>query len=208
MKNKFGRNLKYLRERRGMEQIELAKLLGKKSSSSVSEWEKGTYTPKSGVLSDISKIFNVSLHDLMNEDMTIPDNLKPLAPPTVKIPILGKIACGDPINADENIEGYLYKSAEGLPSGELMALWTKGDSMSPTIPEGAIVTIRLQEEAENGELVAVRINSDEDATLKRLKKQGNTILLMPDNQNHEPIIVTEDNPVTIIGKVVSYEVRL
>lgn len=69
MKNYFGRNLKYLREKRGMEQIELAKLLGRKSSSSVSEWEKGTYTPKSGILSDISKIFEVSLSDLVERDV-------------------------------------------------------------------------------------------------------------------------------------------
>lgn len=136
-----------------------------------------------------------------------PTNLVPIQPQTIKIPILGKIACGDPFNAEENIQGYLYKSAEGLPSGELMALETKGDSMAPTIPNGALVTIRLQKEAENGELVAVRINGDEDATLKRFKRQGETIILMPDNKNYDPIIVDENNPVTIIGKVVSYEVR-
>ena len=70
MENRFGKNLKYLREKSGMEQIELAKRLGKKSSSSISEWEKGVYTPKSGVLSDIAKIFRVNLHDLMNEDLS------------------------------------------------------------------------------------------------------------------------------------------
>lgn len=67
--NYFGKNLKYLREQKGMEQLELAKLLGRKSSSSVSEWEKGTYTPKSGILSDISKIFGVSLSDLVERDV-------------------------------------------------------------------------------------------------------------------------------------------
>lgn len=207
MENKFGKNLRYLREKQGLEQIELAKLLGRKSSSSVSEWEKGNYTPKSGVLADIAKIFHVNLQDLMSGDLTVPDNLKPISPATVRIPILGKIACGDPINAEENIEGYLYRSADGLPSGEVMALRAKGDSMAPTIPDGAIVTIRLQKEAENGELVVVQMNGDQDATLKRLKRQGDTILLMPDNQKYDPIIVTEDNPASIIGKVVSYEVR-
>ena len=53
-----------------MEQLELAQLLGRKSASSVSEWERGTYTPKAGVLSDIARIFNVSLSDLMNKDLT------------------------------------------------------------------------------------------------------------------------------------------
>lgn len=207
MTNVFGKNLKYLRERKNLEQLELAQLLGRKSASSVSEWEKGTYTPKSGVLSDIARIFNVDLSALMSVDLTVPSNLKELSTGTVRIPILGKIACGYPINVDENIQGYLYKSKDDLPAGELMALQTKGESMAPTIPNGAFVTIRIQTEAENGELVAVRINGDEDATLKRLKKQGNTIILMPDNQNYDPIIVDEDNPVTIIGKVVAYEVR-
>lgn len=53
-----------------MEQLELANLLGRKSSSSISEWEKGRYTPKSGILSDIASIFNVSLSDLMETDLT------------------------------------------------------------------------------------------------------------------------------------------
>lgn len=67
--NLFAKNLKYLRTKRGMEQIELANLLNRKSSSSISEWEKGKYTPKAGILNDIAKIFNVSLSELMESDI-------------------------------------------------------------------------------------------------------------------------------------------
>lgn len=67
--NLFAKNLKYLRTKRGMEQVELANLLNRKSSSSISEWEKGKYTPKAGVLNDIAKIFNVSLSELMESDI-------------------------------------------------------------------------------------------------------------------------------------------
>ncbi|EIQ82639.1 UNVERIFIED_CONTAM: helix-turn-helix transcriptional regulator [Streptococcus canis] len=67
----FASNLKYLRLKKNMEQLELANLLGRKSSSSISEWEKGKYTPKSGLLSDIAAIFDVSLTDLMEEDLTL-----------------------------------------------------------------------------------------------------------------------------------------
>lgn len=67
----FATNLKYLRLKRNMEQLELANLLGRKSSSSISEWERGKYTPKSGLLSDIAAIFNVSLTDLMEKDLTL-----------------------------------------------------------------------------------------------------------------------------------------
>ncbi|BBE41104.1 helix-turn-helix domain-containing protein [Streptococcus dysgalactiae] len=67
----FASNLKYLRLKNNMEQLELANLLGRKSSSSISEWEKGKYTPKSGLLSDIAAIFDVTLTDLMEKDLTL-----------------------------------------------------------------------------------------------------------------------------------------
>ena len=70
--NYFASNLKLLRQKYKMEQIDLANRLGRKSSSSVSEWEKGKYTPKAGVLNDIAKIFNISLSELMTKDLSNP----------------------------------------------------------------------------------------------------------------------------------------
>lgn len=69
-KNYFASNLRYLRQKKNMEQLELAELLKRKSSSSISEWEKGKYKPKAGILSDIASIFNVTLTDLMEKDLT------------------------------------------------------------------------------------------------------------------------------------------
>lgn len=66
----FAKNLKYLREKHNMEQIELAEKLSRKSSSSISEWEKGKYTPKLKVLNEISKIFKIDIDDLMNVDLS------------------------------------------------------------------------------------------------------------------------------------------
>ncbi|QTD41534.1 LexA family transcriptional regulator [Sporosarcina sp. Te-1] len=208
MRNIFGKNLKYLRERKGLEQAELAQLLGRKSGSSVSEWEKGTYEPKSGLLADISKIFNVSLHDLMDKDLTIPSNLVHISPNTIRIPILGIIACGDPILAEDNIKGYRYESPDDLPSGTLYYLEAKGNSMEPTIPDGSHVLIREQPEVEYGEIAAVLVNGNTEATLKRVRKQGKMIMLMPDNPAHEPFIITEDNPARIIGKAVEVKYKL
>ncbi|HFI0746512.1 TPA: helix-turn-helix domain-containing protein [Streptococcus suis] len=71
-KNYFASNLKLLRQKHGMEQIDLANRLGRKSSSSISEWERGKYTPKAGVLNDIAKIFNISLSELMSSDLSNP----------------------------------------------------------------------------------------------------------------------------------------
>lgn len=205
MNSFFAQNLRYLRERQKIEQLELAKLLGRKSASSISEWEKGTYTPKSGVISDIARIFNVKIDELMSSDLSKPSNLIEVSQRTIRIPVLGKIACGDPILAEENYEDYRTVLEEGLPSGNLVYLEAKGDSMQPTIPNGAMVMIREQPEVEYGEIAAVLVNGNEEATLKRIKKQGDVIFLMPDNPAHEPILVDEDNPIKIIGKAVKFE---
>lgn len=71
-KNYFASNLRFLRQKNGLEQIDLATRLGRKSSSSISEWEKGKYTPKAGVLNDIANIFGVSLSKLMSTDLSNP----------------------------------------------------------------------------------------------------------------------------------------
>lgn len=70
----FSKNLKFLREKNHMEQQELANHLGKKSSSTISEWEKGKYTPRIGVLNDIAELFDVSISDLMNKDLSNQEN--------------------------------------------------------------------------------------------------------------------------------------
>jgi transcriptional regulator len=71
-KNYFASNLRFLRQKNGLEQIDLATRLGRKSSSSISEWEKGKYTPKAGVLNDIANLFGVSLSKLMSTDLSNP----------------------------------------------------------------------------------------------------------------------------------------
>ncbi|PTE78376.1 helix-turn-helix transcriptional regulator [Staphylococcus cohnii] len=68
----FSQNLKYLRNKHDMEQIDLAHKLGKKSASSISEWEKGKYTPKLKTITEIAAIFNVSINELMEEDLSKP----------------------------------------------------------------------------------------------------------------------------------------
>lgn len=200
MKSYFHSNLKYLRTKKNMEQLELAQLLGRKSASSVSEWEKGMYTPKSGVLSDIAKIFSVSLSDLMDKDLAN-ESFNP-SPTFVKIPVIGKIACGDPVDCEENIEDYIYELAEGLPAGKLYSLIADGNSMSPTIASGSKVVIKKQETVDDGQIAAVRFRETNEITLKRVRRQGNVMLLIPDNRDYETIIVTHDNPADIVGRAI------
>lgn len=128
----------------------------------------------------------------------------------ISIPIIGEIACGDPITAEENIEGYTEEIFEKpVPSGTLFGLRCKGHSMEPTIHDGSIVTIREQPDVEDDEIAAVLIDDDSEATLKRVKHQGDSIILIPDNKEFSPIILNKENPGRILGKVVhvSWDVK-
>lgn len=119
-----------------------------------------------------------------------------------KIAILGKIVVPDPILDEKNIARYHYEYRDNVPDGDLFLLQAKGDSMEPTIPSGCMVLIRLQKKVGNGEIVAVMINGNKEVILRKLKIQGNIKFLMPENKDYEPIIITEENIITILGKVI------
>lgn len=197
-------NLKYYLKRAGKSQTDLAKDLNIPEMT-VSNWVKAKTYPRVDKIQLMADYFNIYRSDLTEETTEgMPSNLKSTNPKIVKIPILGKIACGDPIYAEENFDGYREEIAEFVPSGKIMFLETQGDSMEPTIPNGAWVMIRKQPDVENGEIAAVRINGNEEATLKRIVKQDGLLVLMPDNPKHKPLIVNEQNPAYIIGKAVKF----
>ena len=116
----------------------------------------------------------------------LPSNATPYVP-RHQAPILGTIPAGYPELAFEDIEGYAdipYSDEENY-----FFLRVKGDSMEPKIRTGDLVLIRRQPCAEDGQIVAARVNGDE-ATLKRFKQQGDTVLLLPENPTYEPRIVS------------------
>ena len=199
----FAKNLKYLREKNGMEQIDLAYQLGRKSSSSISEWEAGKYTPKVKILAEIADIFKVDLDDLMNYDLSLkPSNLIEIKE-TISVPLIGSIACGDPILAEENVTDYISFPSELLPSGgKFFFLKADGDSMDPTIRNQSLVLIRKQADVEDGEIAAVIFDDETEATLKRVKRQNKAIILIADNSKFPPILVDKNNPIRIIGKAI------
>lgn len=168
--------------------------------STVRKWENGLIeNMKRDKIALYAKALNVSPLFIMGipEDEKINASNK-----LVKIPVIGEIACGTPILTDENINGYREELADSLPHGNLFYLQTKGNSMTPTVPENSYVLIREQSEVEDGEIAAVLLNGDSEATLKRIKHQGEIMMLVADNTNYPPYIVTEDNPARIVGKAV------
>lgn len=197
VKKYVGSQIRKYRKLRNMTQKELGFRIGVKHNT-ISGYENGTNEPEQNVLFAIADVLGVSINDLFPS----PTNITPVAPEFIRIPVLGAIACGEPILAEENILEYMYMPTERLPSGNLFYLRAKGTSMEPTIPDGALVLIREQPDVEPGAIAAVLVNGDTEATLKRIKRQGDMIILMPDNPEHEPMIITPDNPAHIIGRAV------
>lgn len=205
-----GEKIKLHRKQLGFTQTELGDKLGVKKNA-VSKWECGRVddVPTSKV-KQLADIFNVAPSYLIDEDepslevnpfSRAPTNLIPL-PKTKKIPLLGDIACGDPILADENITDYI-SADEGIHAD--FALMCKGDSMiNARIFDGDIVYIRAQPTVENGQIAAVLI--DNEATLKRVRMFDDHIVLEPENPTFRPLAYwgEEMSNVRIIGKAVAF----
>ena len=202
--NKFiGTKIKKFRESRNMTQDELAELLDT-TRQSISRYENGERKANQDLLFELASIFKVSLDDFFPvRNLYDQTNIIKVTPENmVAIPVIGTIACGDPILADENIIGYRYHLKDRLPKGQTFYLTAKGDSMEPKIPDGSDVLIRMQDDVEDGEIAAVLVNGDSEATLKRVKKQGDIVMLVAENNAYAPYIVTEHNPARILGKAV------
>ena len=119
---------------------------------------------------------------------------------TKKVPLLGTIAAGKPILAEENEEDYI-ECENGINAD--FCLKIKGESMSPRIKDGDIVFIHSQPDVENGEIAAVII--DDEATLKRVYKKGDSIQLIAENPDYDPIICNSDNceNIQILGRAIA-----
>ena len=197
-------NLKVLIKSRGMTQADLSEKADIKYST-LSGYFTQKSTPNAGAVEKLADALGVMKNDIDPRYSSLgATNLKQVPTKTKKVPILGTIACGDPITADENIEGYRETIADLLPSGTVFYLKAKGQSMEPTIPNGSYVLIREQPTVEDGEIAAVLVDNDSEATLKRIKHQGDIVMLMPDNHEYDPIILSDDYTGRIIGKAIRF----
>lgn len=203
-----GERIKERRKELGMNADYLAEKLNV-SRSTVFRYEKGEIEKlPSTILEKVALALNTTPAYLMGWSENHDNNDIKIVSEFVKIPILGKIACGDPITAEENIEGYKERPRDDLPSGEVFYLTAQGDSMSPNIPNGSLVLCRKQEDVENGEIAAVLLNGDEETTLKRVRKIDNVIMLEPLNTSYESFIINENNPARIIGRAIEVTAKL
>ena len=131
----------------------------------------------------------------------VDDNFNLVRRETVNVPILGKVAAGQPLLAVENVEGYLPIPAEYMPNNKTFMLVVQGDSMvNAGIFEGDYVVVEQSPTAENGQKVVALL--DDSATVKTFYKEKDHIRLQPENDYMDPIIVEPDQPFQILGKVI------
>ena len=194
---KTGEIIRSLREKHSMSQEQLAHLLGYKDRSSIAKIETGKVDLSQSKLTALSEIFHQPVHKLMG--------LSDL-PRTYEVPILGAIACGAPILAQEHIDGYTAVPEDIRAD---FALICKGDSMvGARIFDGDTVYIRRQDTVEQGQIAAVLI--DGEATLKRVRLYEDCLCLEPENPKYRPIILWGENmnQARILGKAVGFTSRL
>ena len=191
------------REQLGLSQEELAARMGYRSKSSITKLEKGINDLPRAKLEELAAALDTTPAWLMGlVDLPFPPpGFEPL-PEMVRVPLVGSIACGTPITAEQNIECYI-----GVPAAwhADFALTCHGSSMAPTICDGDIVCIRRQPEVEQGEIAAVRIG--EEATLKHFHRQGDTVMLLADNAAVCPPMVytgPQLNEIRIEGRAVGF----
>lgn len=199
--------IRALREEYDLTQVQLAKIAGV-SDKAVSTWESGARSPKVGPLQKICAHFGLDIHDFIDDTVelrfqtSLPRGAIPM-PRTSQVPLIGDIACGVPILAEENIE-EMVDLPEHIKAD--FALRCRGDSMiNAGIRDGDVVYIRSQKQVNNGQIAAVRVGDDE-ATLKRFYYEDGVVQLVSENSTMVPKAYTGEaiNQLEVIGLAVGY----
>ncbi len=194
----LGKRLKMLRKEYKLTQKDLANLIGV-TPKAISFYELEERQPSHVVLMKMAKYFNVTTDYLLGQDE------KP-APVVRRIPVLGSVVAGIPIEAIQDIEDYEeIKSTMGDPR-DYFALRVRGRSMEPRLMDGDTIIVKKQEDVDSGQTAVVLINGGE-GTVKQVKKSPKGILLIGFNQSvYEPHFYTNEEimelPIRIAGVVV------
>ena len=199
-----GDRIKALRKKLGISQVDFADKIGV-SKQTLYKYENNIITNiPSDKIEAIAVNFKISPSSLMgwDEEQKIADQATTKA---VRIPVLGRVAAGLPLFADEEIIDYEDISDAMAKDGEYYGLRIRGDSMEPKFSDGDVVIVRKQEDADNGDIVIALVNGD-DAVCKRLRKYADgSVALVSSNPAYEPIYFSgeevAETPVKIIGKV-------
>lgn len=131
----------------------------------------------------------------------VDDNFNLVRRETVNVPIIGKVAAGEPLLAVQNVEGYFPIPSEYMPNKQTFMLVVQGDSMiNAGIFSGDYVVVEKQENAENGDKVVALV--EDSATVKTFYKEKDHIRLQPENDFMDPIVISPDQQFQVLGKVI------
>ena len=131
----------------------------------------------------------------------VDDNFNLVRRETVNVPIIGKVAAGEPLLAVQNVEGYFPIPSEYMPNKQTFMLVVQGDSMiNAGIFSGDYVVVEKQENAENGDKVVALV--EDSATIKTFYKEKDHIRLQPENDFMDPIVISPDQQFQVLGKVI------
>lgn len=196
---KFNENLKTLMAEQHISRKQLSNDLHI-AYTTITDWINGKTIPRNKRLTDLAGYLHTTVDNLLNA--TVSDNIIDINQ-WDSIPVIGTIACGEPILAEENIESYQPFPTNLLKyHRDIFALRCKGNSMDPTIKDGSLVIIHQQPDVEENEIAAVLIN--DQATLKRVKHtEDGKVILMPDNHEYSPIILDKNDDNRILGKAIN-----
>ena len=205
----IGEKIKFLRCQSGYTQEELA-ISAKTTKQTIHKYETGIISniPASKIKAIADKLNTTPAYLMGWEDdntVVYPDNIVPM-PQLNRIPLVGTIACGTPILANENLDGEV-SIPDDIKAD--FALRCSGDSMiDARILDGDIVYIRQQPTVDNGEIAAVLIG--EEATLKKVFISEGTITLLACNSNYQPFVYSGEklNEIRILGKAVGFTSRI
>lgn len=173
------------------------------SASTLNDWVTGKKLPRMDKIDKLCSFFHCTRSDLLD----VATKTK-----AVKIPVLGTVVAGLPMEAVENIIDYEEISPDVAAGGNYFALRIKGRSMEPRICEGDVVIVRKQSDVESGDVAIVLVNGNE-ATVKKVKKTEEGIMLIANNMDvYSPHFYSNKEirelPVQVIGKVVELRGKL
>ncbi len=190
--------IKEIRRARNITQQQVANYLGISQQSYRRYETVDTKTISPDTLLKLAKYFGITVNYLLDIDKNEVEK-------GFKIPVLGTIPAGIPIEAIQEIIDYEEIPIEMASKGEFFGLKVKGNSMSPRIEDGDVVIVRKQDDADNGDVCVIMVNGF-DATLKQIKKDTNGITLVPFNKEYKPMFYNnleiQELPVRILGVVV------
>ena len=198
--------IKNRRKELGLTLLDIANACGV-SEATVSRWESGDIANmKRSRIAQLANVLKISPSMLIHDDYDVQTNLNPIIKP--KVPVLGVVPCGEPIEAIEDIIEWI----EVVPSQATghFGLIAKGDSMAPFILDGDILVIKHSPVVGSGKIAIVKVNGDE-ATCKRLVINDAGLTLVPNNPMYQTLTFgpaeIADKPVTVIGEVVEIRRR-